>query len=472
MYLLTIETDDSVYQHIVAKVTWPLLSTNQNGDPNRSLFLDYFCQVAPLWTQLSVLSASLRMDVAPDRPPVTWHGFTIDAREGETIRQAVAALMRLDGVQNCIVTVPGSLEDYEEHFGSGGIDWFTLDPTPMATSGGGEFFNPTRILDNVTTFLTSAVAMGYQASYQATFRPSRPHAELIRRARKSASALERERGVPRRLVSAQASSVQRLEEARILAEEAVTIAPAGGAWMRAWLNGQADIGTHPGREPMPLDEDNSHAFDNHIHPGLLLPSLDQADAALIAQYWRASEAARLSRCESLWRPSEAQGDAPVSPLPMFFGGPAGRPSGGAAAATGAGATDDFFFVSYAHKDIGAIRPILDRLTSDGVRIWIDSQIQVGEEWDTRLETMITRSAGVLAFLSPHYVASKHCRRELKFADSLDKAIFASAIDDFPRQEGLGYIFASLQFASGPHDKIAEVLAARLRDHGNGMEGRH
>ena len=129
-------------------------------------------------------------------------------------------------------------------------------------------------------------------------------------------------------------------------------------------------------------------------------------------------------------------------------------------------------MSYAHKDIGAIGPILDRLTSDGVRIWIDSQIQVGEEWDTRLETMITRSAGVLAFLSPHYVASKHCRRELKFADSLDKAIFASAIDDFPRQEGLGYIFASLQFASGPHDKIAEVLAARLRDHGNGMEGRH
>lgn len=200
--------------------------------------------------QLRVLRAR-RTDLEPVHELPYGPAASDAASEAGQMAEAVAALMRLDGVQNCIVTVPGSLEDYEEHFGSGGTDWFTLDPTPMATSEGGEFFNPSRILDNVTTFLTSAVAMGYQASYQATFRPSRPHAELIRRARKSASALERERGVPRRLVSAQASSVQRLEEARTLAEEAVTIAPAGGAWMQAWLNDRADMGAYATRRNVP-----------------------------------------------------------------------------------------------------------------------------------------------------------------------------------------------------------------------------
>jgi hypothetical protein len=468
MYLLKIETDERAYRHIVARVEWPRLSAGTNGDPQRSLFLDYFCQVSPLWMQLPVLSASLRIDVSPDGVPVTWHGFTIDVADGETIRRAVAALIRLDGVEDGTVAAPGGLADFEERYAGATPQWLTLDGSPMTTSVGGEFFSPVRIFDSLPTLLSSAVAMGHALSYQATLRPGRPDPELIRRARKATAFLERERGVPRRLLSAQASTVERLEESRMVAEEAVAIAPAGRNWLTGWLRDHSGAldgeGSNPVRAPVPLDEDTAYAFATHIHPDLLLPPRDPADPALIGRYWNAADAMRLFRCESLWRSGAQQGEPPVSPLPMFFGGNGGgRPSGGpGVAAPPHNGADDFFFVSYAHKDIGAIRPILDKLTSDGVRIWIDTQIQVGEEWDTRLETMITTSAGVLVFLSPHYVASKHCRRELKFADSLDKDILASAIDDFPRQEGLGYIFASLQYATGPHDKIADALAVRLR----------
>ena len=63
------------------------------------------------------------------------------------------------------------------------------------------------------------------------------------------------------------------------------------------------------------------------------------------------------------------------------------------------------------------------------------------------------------FVSDGYAASKHCRRELKFADALDKPILASSFDAAPMTGGLGYIFASLQFVAG---READVTAALIR----------
>lgn len=472
MYLLKINTDDGTFRHIVARVEWPRLSVSDNGNPKRSLFLDYFCHASPLWLQVPVQSASLRIDVSPDSGPVTWHGLTIATDDGELIRQAIAALMRLDGIENCTVAAPGDLADFQTHYANPDASWLTLDDRPMSTSVGGEFFSPNRIFDNLPTLLASATAMGHALSYQALFSPTRPHPDQLRRARKAAAFLEREPGVPQRLAAAQGELARHLDGATLLAEEAVAIAPSGTGWLTRWLRENAKA---PGmasaalsRDAVDVDSDNAEAFANHIHPSLILAPADAADPRLIAKFWNASEAASLFRCDGLWRAGAKAGEPPpISPLPMFFGG-GNKPSGpGAAQHQAAGAPNDFYFVSYAHKDIEALRPILDKLTSDGIRVWIDEQIQVGEEWDTRLETMITTSAGLLVFLSPHYVASKHCRRELKFADALNKDIFASALSEFPLAGGLGYIFASLQYASGPTDRIAGILAQRLRGRGNG-----
>lgn len=474
MYLPKIETDEGIFRHVVARVEWPRLTAAENGNPKRSLFLDYFCHGSPLWQQVPVLSASLRIDVSPERGPVTWHGLTIAAEDGELIRQAVAALMRLDGVEGAAVSAPGELGDFQEVYAGRNTGWLTLDTSPMTTSVGGEFFSPGRMFDSLPTLLSSAVAMGHELSYQATFRRSRPHPDLLRRARKAAAFLQREPGVPRRLAAAQAELAERLEGATLLADEAVAIGPAGSGWLQRWLRdgGSAEragpTAGYPPRDPVALDEDGADAIACHIHPDLLLTPPDPSDPGLIAKYWKPSEASALFRCDPLWRiGARADEPPPVSPLPMFFGG-GGKPSGpGAGARPAAGNGGEFFFVSYAHRDADAIRPILESIQSDGIRIWIDEQIQVGEEWDTRLETMITTSAGLLVFLSPHYVASKHCRRELKFADALDKDIFASALSEFPLQGGLGYIFASLQYATGPRDKIAGALATRLRERKQG-----
>jgi len=459
MYLLKLEIEDQSYRHIVARVEWPRLSAAQAEGRQGSLFLDYFSQVSPLWLQLPVLSASLRIDVSADRAPVTWHGFTAAAGDAEILRQAVAALMRLDGVEGGTVAAPGDLADFEQLYAGAATGWFTLDTSPLTTSVGGEIFAARRIFDNLTTLLSSAIALGHQFSYQATLRPERPDPELLRRARKATAFLEREPAIPRRLIAAQQATLQRLEGASLLAEEAVSIAPAGSLWLQGWLRDHAAASgsdqAYPARLPVQLDDDRAHAFANHLHPDLLLPPTDPAPPA---RYWPPLDATRLFRCDCLWPSGVRAGPTALLPLPLFLsGGRPPRPLVPADAATG-----DFYFVSYAHKDIDTIRPILERLSSAGTRLWIDTQIEVGEEWDTRLETMITSSAGVLVFLSPHYVQSKHCRRELKFADSLDKHILASAIEEFPRQDGLGYIFASLQYLTGSHEAIANALTKHLQ----------
>ncbi len=187
----------------------------------------------------------------------------------------------------------------------------------------------------------------------------------------------------------------------------------------------------------------------------------------------AAAAARL-RCEPFWRTADYDALRPLdSPITALFStlsarsrpgpGSAGSgqaPNGGGGNGNGGnGGSGPFIFVSYAHRDRAHIDPILAGLAGDGVRLWIDTEIHVGEEWDTRLETQLTACSGLIAFVSDDYAASKHCRRELKFADALDKPILASSFGTAPLSGGLGYIFASLQFVAG---KEADVAAALIR----------
>lgn len=466
MFLPTIHSEDDEFRHAVARVEWPAASLAGNGDAARSRFLEYFSFASPLWMQLPVLSASMRIDVSPDRAPVTWHGFTVAKRNGDLARQTVAALLRLDGVEGASVTCPGDIGDFSDAFAGTDDEWWCPDTEPSTTAAGAAFFDTGRIYDRLAALLTSGVTLGFALRYQATFKRGRPHADLVRGARKAVAALERHPNVPRRLVETQSRLVDRVQEAGYSAEEAVAVSAEGRDWLLQWLDSNLAVAPGTGTQhqrAVAVEGERAEALAHHVHPEVVMGEiLAPDDLARVPQYWNDGEVAALFRCDSLWRPGvRLDGPPPVSPLPMFFRAPDAPRPPPASGAAGSGASDSFYFVSYAHKDIGLIKPILARIEGGGNRIWIDDQINVGEEWDTRLERMITTSSGLLVFLSPNYVASKHCRRELKFADALDKAIYACALSEFPRQEGFGYIFASLQYAIGTQDQIAEKLIAGL-----------
>lgn len=105
---------------------------------------------------------------------------------------------------------------------------------------------------------------------------------------------------------------------------------------------------------------------------------------------------------------------------------------------------NYAFVSYSHRDGGFVGLLLEALRGAGANYWIDSAIHAGARWDETLEEQIRNCAVLIACLSDEYQSSKYCRRELKFADLINKPIVPVSPAAITWQPGLSMMFQELQ----------------------------
>ncbi len=82
--------------------------------------------------------------------------------------------------------------------------------------------------------------------------------------------------------------------------------------------------------------------------------------------------------------------------------------------------ENYIFVSYSHKDSDRVHPIINRMLSNGFRVWYDEGIDPVTEWDENIADHLKRCVGILAFLSENYLRSENCRDELNYARDLEK----------------------------------------------------
>jgi uncharacterized protein YbdZ (MbtH family) len=108
---------------------------------------------------------------------------------------------------------------------------------------------------------------------------------------------------------------------------------------------------------------------------------------------------------------------------------------------------DYAFISYAHANFAFAKALIHRLEEAHVRFWFDASIQPGALWDEKLEERIRNSAVLIACVSDEYQNSKYCRRELKFADVLNKVILPIAPSKWTWGPGLQMMFQELQVAA-------------------------
>ena len=80
----------------------------------------------------------------------------------------------------------------------------------------------------------------------------------------------------------------------------------------------------------------------------------------------------------------------------------------------------FIFISYAHRDMERVMPILERMAQMKCRMWYDEGIDPGTEWAERIAAHVEACDCMLAFLSPNYIASENCKDELDYARDLLK----------------------------------------------------
>ena len=80
----------------------------------------------------------------------------------------------------------------------------------------------------------------------------------------------------------------------------------------------------------------------------------------------------------------------------------------------------YIFVSYAHKDKADVMRYIDALEKRGFLVWFDGGVEAGSEWPEYIANRLADSACVLAFISPNFVKSQNCRRELVLTQELEK----------------------------------------------------
>ena len=120
---------------------------------------------------------------------------------------------------------------------------------------------------------------------------------------------------------------------------------------------------------------------------------------------------------------------------------------------------DYAFISYAHRDATFVNALTNALESFGANYWIDSRMDPGARWDETLEHRIRNCAVLVACLSDDYQESKYCRRELKFADLIDKPIIPVAPSVSVWRPGLQMMFQELQIGACDNERgFADVHA--------------
>jgi len=87
------------------------------------------------------------------------------------------------------------------------------------------------------------------------------------------------------------------------------------------------------------------------------------------------------------------------------------------------------FVSYSRKDSDVLKSISDSLQRAGIQCWLDTlRLQVGDEWSREIEEEIAQSDAFLAYITPNYLGSTECTKELDFALSAQRLLILPYAD--------------------------------------------
>jgi serine/threonine protein kinase len=81
------------------------------------------------------------------------------------------------------------------------------------------------------------------------------------------------------------------------------------------------------------------------------------------------------------------------------------------------------FISYSRRDNDYVRQLHDYLQQNGLQIWIDDQIEHGDQWFITINDAIKTSAAVLVIMSPDAEVSEWVNKEILLAKRYRKPIF-------------------------------------------------
>lgn len=79
-------------------------------------------------------------------------------------------------------------------------------------------------------------------------------------------------------------------------------------------------------------------------------------------------------------------------------------------------SDEYYFVSYSHKDYKEVFADIYALQSEGLQLWYDRELRAGKDWETEARTHINdfKCKGVIFYVSANSAVSESVHREIEF----------------------------------------------------------
>lgn|GEM_PF-4129618 len=384
---------------------------------------------------------------------------TAPAAHEEELRRYLASFTRLDKLVEGSTELPLTRARYDEltaavprlrcrvaalGFGAGDI-WFACN---------------FRVAPHLDALLTEADLLGHQLCYQAHLWPFACDVACVRAARKNALRVRGLPGVPEAVVRMQQQLADELTTATALAEEFLAVeTPAAAEWLAAALRRLFQRQFVQLKFDPPDFDFAADAYEDlltvALHSGMFLaPGVDELCASALDDRasvellgWRPS--ADLARRFAA-RVAPPRAETEETPLPP---GPWPAPYEG---------DEPFIFVSYKRQDIARIAPVMESLTAAGCNVWYDRGIPGGVEWDAMIEEKLTRCQLVLLFVSQLAVESKYVRREVKFADSLNKPILSVKLEEPRLTHGMNMLLTHYQMLDRAVADFHEQLQKAIR----------
>ena len=113
--------------------------------------------------------------------------------------------------------------------------------------------------------------------------------------------------------------------------------------------------------------------------------------------------------------------------------------------------EDYYFVSYSHKDYKAVLTDILKLEAKGLNFWYDTDIHVGENWEYIAKSYISKfqCKGVVFYLSEHSILSPACNKEIEYV----------------RKKGLNYFSINLPLEQDKATASGENMLLELLKNG-------
>ena len=469
MHILEIDRGDEELVQGFVRATWPQRADLVGG--RAAAWIKMFLRSASLWSQAKPISAAVRIAVAPGRPVTTVHSFVTTKANAQRLRLVLAAFMRTDQMGAGETEGPQRGEELAGRFIHPDERRVTLARETLRTGKGLAIHHNLRLADRLPRLLQTFADLAIPFAYELQVTPWTPPRDRLKEFLHNVARLTDTPGVPARLSRDQAALGERVKDATFHMEECLSASAshvnAVGETL-ANLMGEtfyADIGAAPTVEP--LDQARAQAFAHLVHSRVML----NAPAETLADLTDGAVRDEVDRCLScLPLGLGPAGTAPADPEPLALS--LGPTAGGAPSSAGGGwlhkgGADDappFLFVSYARNDGGRVYPLVDELARHGASIWIDRHIVGGDDWVVELENQLLRCCGILAFVSPAFVGSKYCGREVRFGDALDKKIIPVFLEPAQLTGGMNFILHALQRVMLAGNNDLGAVAAAIRAH--------